>query len=244
VKPFVWAAALDMGRNSGLTAAHRIVDEPFARMAGSGKLWQPKNFDGKFHGPMTLRNALERSVNIVSIKLVDRPEIGMPNVRSYLYDAGFEYPIPDDVSLTIALGSHSVIPLEQAVAYSTFAKGGRYTPATFIDKIMDRDGNTIYETDIRYNEGGKGFQRRPRLRRHELARRRCDQRYRRADYGGSNGRARERPVPPTTAATFGFAVSRRNSPVWCGWATKISGHSAAAPTIPAAASPRRFGPTS
>lgn len=147
VKPFVWAAALDMGRTTGLTAAHRIVDEPFARMGGDNKLWQPKNFDGKFHGPMTLRNALERSVNIVSIKLVDRPEVGVPMLRSYLKSVGFEKEI-DVKGLTVALGSHEVIPIEQCVAYSTIAKGGRYAPASFVEKILDRDGNTVYQSRV------------------------------------------------------------------------------------------------
>lgn len=149
VKPFVWAVALDMGRTTGLTAAHRIVDEPFARMGGDNKLWQPKNFNGKFSGPVTLRWALEHSVNIVSIKLVDRPEIGMPMVRSYLRNVGFEQEIKDEVNLTIGLGAHSVLPIEQCVAYSTIAKGGRYAPASFIEKILDRDGNTVYQSDVR-----------------------------------------------------------------------------------------------
>jgi len=147
VKPFVWAAALDMGRTTGLTAAHRIVDEPFARMGGDNKLWQPKNFDGKFHGPITLRSALERSVNIVSIKLVDRPEVGVPVLRSYLKSVGFEKEI-NVQGLTVALGSHEVIPIEQCVAYSTIARGGRYAPASFVEKILDRDGNTIYQSKV------------------------------------------------------------------------------------------------
>ncbi len=155
VKPFVWAAALDMGRTTGLTAAHRIVDEPFARMGGDNKLWQPKNFDSKFHGPVTLRWALEKSVNIVSIKLVNRPEIGMPVVRSYLKSVGFKYPIPDVVGLTIGLGTHGVIPLEQCVAYSTLANGGRYAPPTFVEKILDRDGNKVYQANVRTEQAIK-----------------------------------------------------------------------------------------
>ncbi|MCC6142658.1 MAG: transglycosylase domain-containing protein, partial [Candidatus Hydrogenedentes bacterium] len=123
VKPFVWAAAIA----SGMTPSTRIVDEPIVRVDGAGNVWRPGNFDGKYRGSMTLRRALESSVNIASIKLTE--QVGMPMVRSYLQSAGITTPIDDVVGLTIALGTPDITVIDQAVAYSTFANNGvRYDP--------------------------------------------------------------------------------------------------------------------
>ncbi len=135
IKPFIWAAAVA----SGITPSTIVVDAPFQRIAPNGLVWAPKNFDGGFSGPIPIRLALEKSVNIVSIKLVE--QVGTPLVRSYLQRCG----IPVDVEgLTIALGSGEVRVLDHAVAYSVFANGGmRYDP-TFITEIRDRDGMQRY----------------------------------------------------------------------------------------------------
>lgn len=134
IKPFVWAAAID----NGYTPSSIVVDAPFSRPAGGGRVWSPKNFDGKYNGPITLRNALAKSVNIVSIKLVQ--DLTMPVVRSYIYDLGVETPIDDRVSLTLGLGTPSITVLEHCVAYSTLAKYGVYTPPMLVKEIRDRDG--------------------------------------------------------------------------------------------------------
>ncbi|HNZ48580.1 MAG TPA: PBP1A family penicillin-binding protein [Candidatus Hydrogenedentes bacterium] len=135
IKPFIWAAAIA----SGMTPSTIIVDEPFVRRAPNGKIWAPKNFGGGFSGPVPLRYALERSINIVSIKLVER--IGLPLIQSYLERCG----IPTDVqNLTVGLGSGGVSPLSHAVAYSVFANGGmRYDPV-LVTEIFDRDGMQRY----------------------------------------------------------------------------------------------------
>lgn len=133
IKPFVWAAAVA----EGMTPSTVIVDEPFQRQDALGRVWRPKNFDGKFHGPMPIRHALERSINIVSIKLVER--MGVPVVRSYLQSCGIE---TDVQGLTIALGTPQVTPLELCAAYSTFANGGKLYRPVMITEIKDRDGNT------------------------------------------------------------------------------------------------------
>ncbi len=135
VKPFVWTAAIA----NGMTPSDVIMDKPFVRIDASGNVWRPKNFDGKFTGPTTLRRGLERSRNIISIRLVER--FTMPLVRSYMIKAGIrESQIPDSVGLTIALGTPAITVLEQCVAYSTFAKNGTYAPPVFVKEIRNPDG--------------------------------------------------------------------------------------------------------
>ncbi|MFP4192610.1 MAG: penicillin-binding protein 1A [Candidatus Hydrogenedentota bacterium] len=145
IKPFVWTAALDAAENgSGYTAATRLVDEPFVRYDAAGNRWAPRNFTRDFKGPVTLRQALEDSINIISIKLTE--QFGMPVVRSYLERAGITTSIEDRVGLTIALGTPSVKVQDMAVAYSTFANEGmRYEPL-LLTEIKDRDGFTRYQT--------------------------------------------------------------------------------------------------
>ncbi len=144
IKPFVWTAALDAAENgSGYTAASRLVDEPFVRYDAAGTRWAPRNFTRDFKGPVTLRQALEESINIISIKLTE--QFGMPVVRSYLERAGITTPIRDSVGLTIALGTPPVTVRDMAVAYSTFANEGmRYEPL-LLTEIKDRDGFTRHQ---------------------------------------------------------------------------------------------------
>lgn len=136
IKPFVWAAAVANGR----TASTIINDEPMSRVGGNGKTWSPKNFDGKFGGPTTLRHALEKSVNIVSVKLVE--QLGVPVVRSFFQSCGIETNVE---GLTIALGTPEVTPLEHCVAYSVFPNGGVRHDPVMIREIRDRDGLPRYD---------------------------------------------------------------------------------------------------
>ncbi len=146
VKPFVWAAALDAAEDGqGRTPASIVVDEPFARRDAIGRVWAPRNFTGRFEGPVTLRTALEDSINIVSVKLTE--QMGMPVVRSYMQRAGITTPIPDTVGLTIALGTAPVTVHDMAVAYSTFANYGVRHQPTKVTEIKDRDGFTRYTND-------------------------------------------------------------------------------------------------
>lgn len=131
IKPFVWAAAV----GAGFTPSTVVVDEPFTRVAPNGKVWSPKNFDGGYVGPVPIRHALEKSLNIVSVKLVE--QIGPPVVRSLLQRCGIR---TDIEGLTIALGTPEVRVLDHTVAYSVFPNGGvRYDPVMVTD-IRDRDG--------------------------------------------------------------------------------------------------------
>jgi penicillin-binding protein 1A len=142
VKPFVWAAAI----HNGFTPSHVEVDEPITLYTDIGTPWQPKNFSGKFAGPMTLRHALEKSVNIVSIKLVLR--LGMPVVRTYLQRAGIQTEIDDSHKWTIALGSPDVTVIDLCTAYSTFAKLGVRARPTLVEEIRDRDDFRRYKSQI------------------------------------------------------------------------------------------------
>jgi 1A family penicillin-binding protein len=141
VKPFVWAAALD----SGMTPSDLVMDAPIVRIDAMKNVWKPQNFTGEFtNQPMTLRRALEKSVNSVAIRLVERT--GMPLVRSYLQSAGITSPISDHVNLTIALGTPEMTVIDVAVAYSSFAGNGvRCKEPTYVDTIRDRDGFLLHE---------------------------------------------------------------------------------------------------
>ena len=151
VKPFVWAAALSRWRQTGFTPSHIENDAPFVRYDDLGRIWEPKNFGNEFHGPVTLRIALQESINIISIKLAER--IGTPTVCKFLRDAGVETPIRASVGLTVALGSEAVSVLDQATAYSTLAKNGTYAPPVFVTEIRDRDGFVRYKHNVERRPG-------------------------------------------------------------------------------------------
>ena len=139
VKPFVWAAAIAQGMSPSTV----IIDEPFERIDGAGKPWRPKNFGDSFLGPIPIRVGIEKSVNIVSVKLVE--QIGMPTVRSYLQRCGITTPIDDSVALTIGLGTPDVRVIDHCVAYSCFPNGGvRYDPIMVME-VKNRDGIVRYD---------------------------------------------------------------------------------------------------
>jgi len=139
VKPFVWAVAI----GHGMTPSSIEIDEPYVRVDPWGNRWEPKNFSADFAGPVTLRRALEKSINIVSIKLTER--FGPASVRAFLERAGIRTPIDNSVGLTIALGSPVVTVLDHCTAFSTFANlGKRYDPV-MITEIKNRDGLTLHD---------------------------------------------------------------------------------------------------
>jgi len=135
-KPLIYAAALD--RN--FTPASIIVDEPIA-LPDSNGVWMPKNFERKYFGPTTLREALTFSRNVVTVKLTMR--IGLPYLINYLRRVGIHSPMPKNLSL--ALGSSEVTPLELASAYAVIANQGKRQEPVFITRIVDSSGETIYE---------------------------------------------------------------------------------------------------
>ncbi len=143
IKPFVWTVAI----MNGMTPSTIQVDEPFVRTDPWGNTWAPKNFDGGHQGPVTLRCALQKSINVISAKLVE--QFTMPAVRSVLQRAGIRTPIENAVGLTIALGSTEVTVLDHCVAYSTLANGGVRHDPILMTEVKNRDGLTLFDGQIR-----------------------------------------------------------------------------------------------
>jgi len=135
-KPIVYASALD----KGFTPSSVIVDSPIIFEWGDKK-WKPKNFEGTFSGPITLRNALTHSVNVVTVKIAR--EVGTDYIKSYAQKLGISSPLHNDLSM--ALGSSSISLYELTKAYSVFANRGNLFKPIFIKRILDRDGNLLEE---------------------------------------------------------------------------------------------------
>jgi len=139
-KPYFYAAAFE----HGFTPASMINDAPivFADPSKPNGLWTPQNDDGKFDGPMRLREAMVQSKNLVSVRLLDA--IGVRYAREYVTRFGIPIDqIPDNLSM--ALGTASVSPLIMARGFAVFANGGFLVDPYFIDSISDRDGKEIYK---------------------------------------------------------------------------------------------------
>jgi penicillin-binding protein 1A len=133
-KPFIYAAALDRG----YTPASVIMDEPIV-LTGAHQTWMPQNYDEKFNGPTTLRDALTFSRNVVTVKVAQN--IGLNYLVGYLPRFGFSRPFKKNLS--ISLGSAEVTLLELTRAYTVFANEGRRVDPIFITKITDPHGNVL-----------------------------------------------------------------------------------------------------
>jgi penicillin-binding protein 1A len=138
-KPFIYSAALE----KGFTPATVLNDAPFVIEAAKtgGQLWEPKNYDGKYDGPMRLRTALAKSKNMVSIRLLQA--IGPGYAQDYIQRFGFE-PKMHPAYLTMALGAGSATPLQMAAAYAVFANGGYRVKPWFIARVEDNRGESLY----------------------------------------------------------------------------------------------------
>ncbi|TRZ69495.1 MAG: penicillin-binding protein 1A [Rhodocyclaceae bacterium] len=140
-KPFIYSAALE----KGYTPASVIPDEPIVISAAeTGSLaWEPKNYDGKYEGPLTMRSGLARSKNMVSIRLLK--SIGTQYAQDYITRFGFD-PEKHPPYLTMALGAGSVTPWQQLTAYSVFANGGYKIEPYIVHQILDDKGNVLAES--------------------------------------------------------------------------------------------------
>ncbi|MEZ0472258.1 penicillin-binding protein 1A [Luteimonas salinilitoris] len=137
-KPFIYAAAFERGFNP----ASIVLDAPVVFRMRRGQDWRPQNDDGRFAGPMRLREALVRSRNLVSVRLLDA--IGVDYARRYISHFGFdEAELPPNLS--ISLGTPSLTPLDIARGYAVFANGGFRVTPWFIDEVRDRDGEVIFK---------------------------------------------------------------------------------------------------
>ena len=139
-KPFVYAAALD----NGYTPASVIMDGPITIKIGN-ESWSPKNYDGKAAGPSTLRNGIERSRNLMTVRLAN--DMGMKLVAEYAERFGVYDKMPQHISM--ALGSGETTVMRMVSAYSMMANGGRQIKPSLIDRIQDRYGKTVFKHDER-----------------------------------------------------------------------------------------------
>ena len=139
-KPFIYSAALE----KGFTPATVINDAPlfFGPEVTGGRPWEPKNYDGTFDGPMSMRRGLAKSKNMISIRILN--SIGAAYAQTWISRFGFE-PEKHPAYLTMALGAGSVTPLQMASAYSVFANGGYRVSPMLIGKITDSNGKVLNE---------------------------------------------------------------------------------------------------
>ena len=138
-KPFIYAAALDWGMNPATV----IIDAPYISTMNPDEeeLWRPKNYKEKFFGPTLFRDALIKSRNVITIKILKK--IGVENVIEYARNMGIKGDLSPDLSL--ALGSSGISLGELTRAYTVFADGGKLVEPIFINRIEDRYGQIIEE---------------------------------------------------------------------------------------------------
>jgi penicillin-binding protein 1A len=137
-KPFIYSAALE----KGFTAATVINDAPltFTAAQTGSEPWEPKNYDGKFEGPMRLRTALAKSKNLVSVRILQAitPQYAQDYISRFGFDPKLHPPY-----LTMALGAGNVTPMQMLGAYSAFANGGYKIAPYFIDRVEDDKGKVL-----------------------------------------------------------------------------------------------------
>ncbi|WP_319370820.1 transglycosylase domain-containing protein [uncultured Ilyobacter sp.] len=134
-KPFVYFTALEEG-----IPMNTVIEDSEIEYGD----WKPQNYGGTFSGNMTILEALEKSVNIVAIKLLEK--VGVRSVINTFKKTGVNVDIPNNLS--IALGTMSMSPLDLATAYLPFSNGGYKVKPIFISKVLDRYGNVLYESTV------------------------------------------------------------------------------------------------
>jgi penicillin-binding protein 1A len=139
-KPFIYSAALE----KGFSPATIINDAPFFVPGDKtgGEDWEPKNYDGKFDGPMRLRMAVAKSKNLVLVRVLQA--IGPQYAQDYITRFGFD-PKQHPPYLTMGLGAGSATPLQMAAAYAVFANGGYRVSPYLISRVTDSKGNVLSE---------------------------------------------------------------------------------------------------
>ncbi len=140
-KPFIYSAALE----NGVTPATIVNDAPLFFSAGvtGGQAWEPKNYDGKFEGPMSMRRGLAKSKNMISIRILQT--VGAQNAQEWVSRFGFDAD-KHPAYLTMALGAGSVTPMQEATAYAVFANGGYRINPWLITRVTDQQGKVLVDT--------------------------------------------------------------------------------------------------
>ncbi|WP_415299529.1 penicillin-binding protein 1A [Candidatus Pelagibacter sp. Uisw_134_02] len=141
-KPFIYALALE----NGYTPSTLILDAPLVLEQGSDlKMWKPENYGKKFYGPSTLRMGLEKSRNLMTVRIAQ--DLGLKKIVNFSKQLGI-YDNPDEL-LSISLGSAETTLLKLTSAYSSFVNGGKLVKPIMIDRIQDSEGNTILNNEKR-----------------------------------------------------------------------------------------------
>jgi penicillin-binding protein 1A len=137
-KPFLYATALE----HGLMPETLVDDAPLTSYDGGTPSWNPKNSDGRFDGPITLREGLVRSKNLVSVRVLQ--QLGLPVAREGIARFGFDMARQPD-NLTLALGSGSATPMQMALAYAVLANGGHRVEPVLIERITGPQGQVLFQ---------------------------------------------------------------------------------------------------
>jgi len=141
-KPFIYALALE----NNYTPSTLILDAPLVLEQGSDlKMWKPENYGKKFYGPSTLRMGLEKSRNLMTVRIAQ--DLGLKKIVSFSKQLGI-YDNPSEL-LSISLGSAETTLLRLTSAYSSFVNGGKLVKPIIIDRIQDSEGNTIFNNEKR-----------------------------------------------------------------------------------------------
>ena len=141
-KPIVYAAALE----NGFTPSTLILDAPFVMDQGEGlKTWKPENYGKKFYGPSTLRTGLEKSRNLMTVRVAQK--VGFDQISKITKNFGIYDAVPE--LLSVSLGAAETTLIQLTNAYCTFVNGGKKVIPIFIDRIQDRRGKTIFNADKR-----------------------------------------------------------------------------------------------
>ncbi len=142
-KPFIYALALE----NNFTPSTLVLDAPIVLEQGSDlKMWKPENYGKKFYGPSTLRTGVEKSRNLMTVRIAQ--EIGLKKITNFSKKLKI-YERPEEL-MSISLGSAETTLLKMTSAYSSFVNGGKLVEPIFIDRIQDSEGKTIFKNQLRF----------------------------------------------------------------------------------------------
>ena len=142
-KPFIYTLALE----NNYTPSTLVLDAPIVLDQGEDlKMWKPENYGKKFYGPSTIRTGVEKSRNLMTVRIAQ--EIGIDNIVQFTKNLKI-YDNPEKL-LSISLGSEETTLLKLTSAYSSFVNGGKLIDPIFLDRIQDSEGNTIFNSEKRF----------------------------------------------------------------------------------------------
>ena len=155
-EPYVYLAAMQ----AGISPSQRFLDAPFVLDQGAAGKWRPANYGQNFSGPVPLRVALEKSLNLVTVRVADK--VGMERIAQLTIGLGVVANMPR--VLPAALGAVETTVIRQAGGYASFVAGGRRVEPTLIDSVQDRDGKPVWQASALACDGCDDPTRRPELR--------------------------------------------------------------------------------